>query len=159
MMKRTEFCDYINQYRKQLYAVAYAILNSKVDTEDAVCSAIEKGYAHLDQLKNSSKFKPWMITITRNEALQIKRKRLHLPGDDQIAAMLEPVEDEYNELLDVVQKLQEEYRIVIVLFYYNDLSIKDIAKILDVPVGTVKSRLNRGRELLKRILGETEVEK
>lgn len=158
-MKRTEFCEYINQYRKQLYAIAYTILNSEADTEDAVCSAIQKGYEHLDQLKNPNKFKPWMITITRNEALQIKRKRLNLPGDEQVEAMLEPVEDEHNELLDVVQKLQEEYRIVIVLFYYDGLSLKDIAKILDIPVGTVKSRLNRGRELLKQILGETEVEK
>lgn len=159
MMRRMEFCEYVKQYKKQFYAIAYAILNNEVDTEDAVCSAIQKGYEHLDQLKNPGKFKSWMITITRNEALQIKRKRLNLPGDEKIEVMLEPIEDEHNELLDVVQRLQEEYRIVIVLFYYDGLSIKDIAKILDIPVGTVKSRLNRGREMLKQILGETEVGK
>lgn len=159
IMRRTEFCEYISKYKKQLYAIAYAILNNEADTEDAVCSAIQKGYEHLEQLKNPHKFKPWIITITKNEALQIKRKRLELPGDEQIAAMLEPVIDQHNELWDMVQKLQDEYRLVIVLFYYNDLSMRDISKVLDIPVGTVKSRLNRGREFLKQMLEETEVRK
>lgn len=153
-MKKMEFCEQVNQYKKILYAVAYAILKNEADTEDAVCSAIQKAYEHLDQLKSPQKLKPWIITITKNEALQIKRKRLELPGDEQVAAMLKPVVDEHYELWDVVQKLPEEYRPVIVLFYYDDLSIRDIAKILDIPIGTVKSRLNRGRDLLKMMLGK-----
>jgi RNA polymerase sigma-70 factor (ECF subfamily) len=158
-MRRTEFCERVKQYQKQLYAVAYAILNNKADTEDAVCSAIGKAYEHLDQLKSSRKFKPWMTTITKNEALQILRKRMELPGNEQVEAMLEPVQDNHDELWDVVQNLKEEYRLVIVLFYYNELSLRDIAKTLDIPVGTVKSRLNRGRELLKEILEKQEVRK
>ena len=62
--------------------------------------------------------------------------------------------DHYNEWWDCIQNLQEEYRLVIVLFYYNELSLRDIAKVLNIPMGTVKSRLSRGRELLKRALEE-----
>ncbi|MCM1500015.1 MAG: sigma-70 family RNA polymerase sigma factor [Clostridium sp.] len=151
-MKKEEFCEQVKMYRYQLYIVAQAILGNEADAQDAVCSAILKGYEHMRQLKNMSKFKAWMIAITRNEALQIKRKRLELPGDERVAELLEPVKDHYSELWDVVSALKEEYRIVIVMFYYNDLSIKEIAKILGIAAGTVKSRLNRGRELLRQAL-------
>lgn len=157
-MKKAEFCEQVKMYRYQFYIVAYAILKNEADAQDAVCSAILKGYEHMRQLKDVSKFKAWMIAITRNEALQLKRKRLELPGDERVAELLEPVEDRYNELWDVVTALKEEYRIVIVMFYYNDLSIKEISKILGIAVGTVKSRLNRGRELLRQTLAGKEKE-
>lgn len=155
-MKRLEFCEQVKAYRYQLYVVAFTILRNEEDAQDAVCSAILKGYEHIEQLKNSTKFKAWMITITKNEALKLKRRRLELPGDDKLEELLEPVRDHYNELWDCVQKLPEEYRLVIVLYYYNELSLRDIAKILNIPMGTVKSRLSRGREFLKQALEEGE---
>lgn len=158
-MRRLEFCELVKTYRYQLYVIAFAILKNEEDAQDAVCSAILKAYEHIDQLKNPHKFKAWMITITKNEALRIKRRRLELPGDEKIEELLEPVRDHYNELWDIIQNLPEEYRLVIVLFYYNELSLRDITKVLDIPIGTVKSRLNRGRELLKRALEGKEGEK
>lgn len=155
-MKRLEFCEQVKAYRYQLYVVAFTILRNEEDAQDAVCSAILKGYEHIEQLKNSTKFKAWMITITKNEALKLKGRRLELPGDDKLEELLEPVRDHYNELWDCVQKLPEEYRLVIVLYYYNELSLRDIAKILNIPMGTVKSRLSRGREFLKQALEEGE---
>ena len=155
-MKRLEFCEQVKAYRYQLYVVAFTILRNEEDAQDAVCSAILKGYEHIEQLKNSTKFKAWMITITKNEALKLKRRRLELPGDDKLEELLEPVRDHYNELWDCVQKLPDEYRLVIVLYYYNELSLRDIAKILNIPMGTVKSRLSRGREFLKQALEEGE---
>lgn len=154
MMSQTEFCEYINQYRKQLYVTAYAILKNETDAEDAVCNAVLKGYEHLDQLKKPQSFKAWMLTITKNEALKLLQKRLELPGNEEMERLLPPTHDNHNELWDVVQQLKDEYRLVVVLFYYNGLSIKDISKVLDIPVGTVKSRLNRGREFLRKALGE-----
>lgn len=155
-MRRTEFCEYVDQYRNQLYVTAYTILKNQTDAEDAVCSAILKGYEHLEQLKNPRKFRPWMLTITKNEALKLKEKRLELPGNENVEKMLTPIRDSYNELWDMIQALKEEYRLVIVLFYYDELSVRDISDILDIPVGTVKSRLKRGRGLLKKGLEEVE---
>ena len=151
-MSRTEFSEQVNIHRYQLYIIAYTILKNEHDAQDAVCSAILKAYEHLDQLKDSRKFKAWIIAITKNEALQFKRRQMELPGDGKVESMLPPVKDNYNELWDIVQELSEEYRLVIVMFYYNDLTIKEIAKALDIPVGTVKSRLNRGREQIKEAL-------
>lgn len=151
-MKQMEFCERISQYRYQFYIVAYAILENEADAEDAVCNAILSGYEHLVQLKSPNKFKSWMITITKNEALKLRRKRMELPGDENVERLLPPVQDSHNELWDVVQTLKEEFRIVVVLFYYNNLSLRDISGVLGIPVGTVKSRLNRGRELLREAL-------
>ncbi len=130
-MNKAEYCEFINQYRKQLYVLAYTILENKMDAEDAVCNGILRGYEHLGQLKDSRKLKSWLTVITKNEALKIKEKRILLPGNEKLEGLLEPV---------------------IVLFYYNEMSVKEIAHVLEIPVGTVKSRLNRGREFLKKEL-------
>ena len=151
-MRREFFCENVNKYRTQLYAIAFTILKNETDTEDAVCNAILKAYEHLDELKEPGKFKAWLITITRNEALQIIRKRLSLPGNEKVEALLGASYDNHDELWDVVQNLKEEYRIVIVLYYYGELSIKEIEEVLNIPIGTVKSRMNRGREMLKELL-------
>lgn len=151
-MKKTKFCECIDKYRNELYIVAWAILENKEDTEDAVSNAILKAYENLNQLRNIHKFKPWITTITKNEALKIRKKRLTLPGNDAVENMMDPVQEHYDELWDILQKMREEYRLVLVLFYYNDLSLKDIAQVLDMPIGTVKSRLSRGKEMLKQEL-------
>lgn len=153
-MRQIEFCERVSQYRHQFYITAYAILGNEADAEDAVCNAILSGYEHLEQLKNPKKFKAWMLTITKNEALKLQRKRVELLGDENVERLLPPTYDSHNELWDIVQTLKDEYRIVIVLFYYNDLSLRDISQVLDISIGTVKSRLDRGRKLLKDALGE-----
>ena len=154
-MKQIEFCERVSQYRYQFYITAYALLRNEADAEDAVCNAILSGYEHLVQLKNPKKFKAWMLTIVKNEALKICNRRVELPGDENVENMLPPAYDSHNELWDVVQALKEEYRIVIVLFYYNDLSLRDISDVLGISIGTVKSRLDRGRKLLREALGES----
>ncbi len=151
-MDRTGFCTKIKKYQQQSYALAYSILHNEADTEDAVCSAIQIAYEKQEQLKSESKFKAWFLTIVRNEALKFKRKRLELPGNERVESELRPVYDVYDELWDVLQKLPEEFRIVIVLYYYGDLPIREIAKMLEVPVGTVKSRMNRGKGQLRKML-------
>lgn len=153
-MNQIEFCERISQYRYQFYITAYALLKNEADAEDAVCNAILSGYEHLTQLKNPKKFKSWMLTITKNEALKLYRKRMDLPGDENMEQLLPPAYDSHNELWDIVQTLNDDYRMVIVLFYYNDLSLRDISNILGISIGTVKSRLNRGRKLLKDALNK-----
>ena len=151
-MTKKKFCDCIYIYKKDLYIIASAILKNSADAEDAVSNAILKGYENLDQLRDLRKFKPWMLMITKNEALKLKKKRFELPGNETVEALLKPTRDQYDELWDVIQKMKEEYRLVIVLYYYEELSIRDISGVLNIPTGTVKSRLNRGKEELKKAL-------
>lgn len=151
-MTKKKFCDSIYLYKKDFYILASTILKNSADAEDAVSNAILKGFENLDQLKDSRKFKQWMLMITKNEALKLKKKRFDLPGDEMMETLIKPTQDHYDELWDVIQKMKEEYRLAIVLFYYGNLSIRDIADILNLPAGTVKSRLSRGKEQLKQAL-------
>lgn len=151
-MEVKKFCECVNKYRDNLYRMALAILKNETDAEDAVSNAILKAYENRGQIRAFHKFKPWILTITKNEALKIKKKRLVLPGNEEVEAMLKPVQAHYDELWDVLQQMKEEYRLVVVLFYYEELSLRDISDVLDIPVGTVKSRLNRGRTELRNAL-------
>lgn len=151
-MDSQKFCECVNKYRDNLYIMAFAILKNVSDAEDAVGNAILRAYENMGQIRAFHKFKPWMLAITKNEALKIRKKRLLLPGNDVVEAMLEPVQAHYDELWDVLQHMKEEYRLVVVLFYYEELPLRDIADILDIPVGTVKSRLHRGKTELREAL-------
>lgn len=151
-MDGKKFCEYVDKYRVDLYIMALSILKNEADAEDAVSNAILKAYENRNQIRAFQKFKPWILTITKNEALKIKRKRLLLPGDETVEAMLKPVYAQYDELWDALQQVKEEYREVLVLFYYEGFSLRDIAKFVGIPVGTVKSRLSRGRQELKNAL-------
>lgn len=151
-MKVKKFCENVSKYRDELYFLALAILKNEKDAEDAVGNAILKAYEHREQINALHKFKPWMLTITKNEALKIKKKQLYLPGDEVIEALSKPVVAHYDELWDVLQQMKEEYRLAVVLFYYGGLSLRDISDVLDIPVGTVKSRLNRGKAELREAL-------
>lgn len=147
-----KFSEYVNTYRDSLYIMALAILKNEADAEDAVSNAVLKAYENRKQLKVPHKFKAWMLTITKNEALKIKRKQLILPGNEAVESMIKPVHEHYDELWDVLQQIKEEYRLVIILFYYEDLPLKTISHILAIPIGTVKSRLSRGKADLKNIM-------
>lgn len=149
VMRVEKFCECVGRYRRDFYVLALAILENSADAEDAVSNAIVKAYEHIGQVSAFHKFKPWMLAITKNEALKLKCKRLYLPGDQTLEAFSKPVTEHYDELWDVMPKITEEYRLTVVLFYYAGLSLRDISEVLDIPVGTVKSRLSRGRAELK----------
>lgn len=151
-MEVNKFCESVDKYRDNLYIMALAILKNETDAEDAVSNAILKAYENRNQLSVFYKFKSWMLTITKNEALKIRSKRLSLPGDEVVEALMKPVQEHYDELWDVLQGMKEEYRLVIVLFYYEGLSLRDISNVLDIPVGTVKSRLSRAKNELRDAL-------
>lgn len=151
-MEAKKFCENVNKYKNDLYIMALAILKNETDAEDAVSNAILKAYENIGQIRAFHKFKSWMLTITKNEALKIQKKRLYLPGDEAVEALAKPVMASYDELWDVLQNMKEEYRLVVVLFYYQGLSHRDIADVLDISIGTVKSRLSRGKAELRKAL-------
>jgi len=152
-----KFCSLMKDYRPGLFRVAKGILKNDTDAEDAVSETTCKAFANLHKLRNFGSFKPWVMKILVNEAYGIARKRKRTGPLDDISDesgnsdMLESL-----ELWNAVKLLSVEFRTVTALFYYEDMSIKEISKILDLPQGTVNSRLNRSREKLKTILTSKE---
>lgn len=123
-----------------------------------VLEAVVKAYEQRNTLKNQTFFKTWLVRIVMNECYQILRKRKRrmsmdekLLKDDRKLSVY--VREDYLDLYRAIAALKEKDRICILLFYMEDFTIKQIADTLEIPTGTVKSRLNRAREQLKGMLG------
>ena len=149
-MNKETFKEKVLETESTLYNVSKSILSNDKDCEDAVQEAILKAYNKLKTLKEEEYFKTWLIRILINECYSLKRKELKtLSYEECFDIASDNNKDEYSELYFEIQKLPERIRITIVLYYVEGYSIKEIKKILKIPEGTVKSRLAKGRKLLK----------
>lgn len=155
---KNHFCDLVQKYKRGLFLAARCIVRNDEDAEDAVSEAIYKAFRGMGSLRNISSFKAWIYRITLNEAYVILRKRKSTVDIDAYEEIPAPDEAEEQGLIEYVNRLKEELRAPVYLFYYEDMRISDIAKILDIPVNTVKSRLRRGKETLQRMLPEGEMQ-
>lgn len=153
--KKEQFCEVVQASRKKMYRVAYRILQNQEDAKDAVGEAIVKAYEKIDLLRNEDRLEAWIMQIVLNVSknMRIKRSR-EVYGETEKILKQREVWDYHDELWDIIEKMPTKYGDVLHLFYYEEYTMDEISEILDVPVGTVKSRLNRGKERLKKLLKE-----
>ena len=134
-----------------LLSVSYGVLHSWDLAADAVQSALLKGWRYRHSVKDPASFKPWLVRIAINESKNMMRRGFTVELDENTAD--EPVDRELR--LDVrraVYELPEKYRLPVLLFYFEDMAVADIARVLDIPAGTVISHLHRGRARLREEL-------
>lgn len=150
------FCNLIILNKVAVYRVAKAILNKEEDIEDAVSESILKAYKNIQTLKEEAFFKTWLIRIVINESNNLYKKRFKEIAVDKDHFKNIKVNDNYKDLslYNAINSLDEDLRITTILFYFEDMKYKDIAKILNVKEGTIKSRLYRAKEKLYNILKE-----
>lgn len=146
------FCSNISEYKLNMFRLAKSILHNDADSEDAVSETILKAYDKLYTLKKLESFKPWIMRILVNESYSLSNHRKRVVYLNEVEVKEEVFENDNKELWSIVEKLDADFRIVTILFYYEDLSIKEISKALKLPIGTVKSRLSRARNKLKEKL-------
>jgi RNA polymerase sigma-70 factor, ECF subfamily len=150
-----------------LYGYALVLTRNRSDAEDLVQETYVRAIGAMGRLRPESNVKGWLFTILRNIWLNHLRKRRGGPGivdmdiednsdlsaassDDPHAHFVSKME--HRQICDAIQQLPADFREVIVLREYEDLSYRDIAAILDCPVGTVMSRLARARARLRTLL-------
>ena len=152
------FCECIRQCEKSMYKLAMGILRNEADAEDAMQDAILKAYSNLAQLKDRSKFRPWILSIVHNCSIECIRKRknvVDIEDEQWIAAPESSVDTAARiSIWEAVQKLKIPYRTVIILFYYEDCSIIQIAEITNTNVNSIKTQLSRGRKMLAQLLNK-----
>jgi len=160
------------QYEKLVFRTAYLITGSKVEAEDAlqeVFVSVWKSRHTYDP--NKGKLTTWLHRITVNQcskkkpgktpaAVSLEEKGIDLP---EIKHQSQPEyvlinKLEYDRLLQAMDKLDTKHRSVLVLRYFNDLSYREIAEALEIPLGTVKSRLNQSLRYLKQQMNPGEAE-
>lgn len=151
------FTKLIEENIKSIYIVAKGILNSEDDVEDAIQNTILKAYSNIKTLRKEELFKTWLIKILINECNKIYNFNKKCISLDKV------IEEKYNdkyENLDLkiaVDSLPEELRLVIVLFYFEDLKISQISEIIGIPEGTVKSRLSRAKTKISESINGKEI--
>ncbi|MBU8880461.1 sigma-70 family RNA polymerase sigma factor [Bacillus sp. FJAT-29790] len=155
------FMRLINNCENSLYRVAKGILKGDMECADAIQESLLKSYQSISKLKNPHYFKTWLIRILINECndiLKKKKRNLPLKGVESIVDQQSDKKG-FDELSAAISELNDKYRSVVVLFYFEECSIKEIAEILKIREGTVKSRLNRARSMLATCLNEANEER
>jgi RNA polymerase sigma factor (sigma-70 family) len=143
------FTRLIKKNEQSMYRVARSILPSESECLDAAQEAILKAYHSLSSLRDPRLFKSWLMRILVNECYRLGRKASKLVLLDDWHEQASPYRFEENiELQEAVELLEEELRLCIVLYYFEDMAIKDMAIVLSQPEGTIKSRLSRARKKL-----------
>ncbi len=148
----------VEKYKDLLLGTAYLILKNRQSADEVVQETVLKMWENLPSLHDSSNLKPWLMRIVINEANQQFRKKSiptvslesasEIPDDDYNIDELLIREENHQILQEALSSLSPEQREVIVLRYYSDLTVPEIAAAVSVPEGTVKSRLSRALDRL-----------
>ncbi|TKC14963.1 RNA polymerase sigma factor SigW [Robertmurraya kyonggiensis] len=165
------YAEIVELYKDKVYQLCYRMLGNRHEAEDMAQEAFIRAYVNIASFNIELKFSTWLYRIATNLCIDRIRKKkpdyyldAEVSGTDgltmysQIPSDTRLPEDEVEnmELQDIIQReisnLPEKYRSVIVLKYIEELSLNEISEILDMPLGTVKTRIHRGREALRHQL-------
>ena len=178
--RRKEFEDIAMEHIDSLYSMAIRLVFNKEEAEDLVQETYLKAYRFFDTFQKGTNIKAWLFKILRNTFINKYRKTVKLPSEifyedvesvnsnlsykqeSDSGELTDTLESKYNDLGNLMEddvkhaidSLPIEYKEAILLSDVEELSYNDIAEITNVPIGTVKSRLNRGRKLLQKSLWE-----
>jgi len=152
--------EVVTRYKRAVFGIALGILGNAADAEDAAQDAFIRAYENLRRYDLQRRFSTWIFTIVSNlckNRLRRERFSTRLADDTQIPGGADPateaVQEERGRLIkEALTELALKYRAPLVLRYYNDLDYAEIAQILGLPEGTVKTHLHRGKVELRRIL-------
>lgn len=150
---RAWFCEELQRAKTSLYRLALSITENAGDAEEAVGEAVCKAYERGGQLREREKFQPWLLKIVRNEAYALcRRRRRTVPLDLLTEEPAAPAPEMDDTLWRAVQRLRPDQREAVVLFYYEDMTTEEIARVVGAAPGAVRTRLSRAREALRRML-------
>lgn len=148
-----QIVDYVIKNKESHYRLAFSYVKNTDDALDIVQESIYKAISTLDTLKTPSYLKTWFYRILVNTSIDFLRKRKKLMVVDDITASnfnLSKVDDyEDIDLQRALEELPVQYRSVVVLRFFEDLKIEEIAIILDENINTIKTRLYKALELLR----------
>lgn len=165
------FEELYHEFYKLAYYFAFKLCHNEADAKDAVQDTFIEIHRSISTLKENSYFKAWMYKIVHSKCKKIFRKNKYITTDFDNEPMIRTITEDRREftpeqfvhftsdqeaLHSCLDQLPSSQRAIIVLFYLEQMSIKEISDIMEIPVGTVKSRLAYGRNYLKRALNEYE---
>jgi len=171
------FAKLMSRYKDAIYFMILKMVNNKNDAEDLTLEAFGKAFKNLHQYSPNFAFSTWLFKIATNNCIDFLRKRRgvyvsiennHDNGDNDPPLKLRSSEPDPEEKLiriqravlmrKIVHRLKPRYRILVELRYFREYSYEEIAKELNLPLGTVKAQLFRAREMLFKMIESTEID-
>jgi RNA polymerase sigma-70 factor (ECF subfamily) len=149
----------VADHHQPLYRYAYRLCGSQADAEDLTQQVYLIAQQKLGQVRDAASVRPWLFTILRNCYFKTTQKRLALPVADFDVnevpddAPEQPLDGEH--LQQAIIQLGDEFKVVVLMFYFEHRSYREIAELLEVPPGTVMSRLARAKNHLRRLLANS----
>jgi len=151
----------VSEHHAELYRYAYRLTGSVADAEDLTQQVFLIAQARIGQVRDPESVRSWMYTILRNCYLKDRRLRIPVPASSVELDMDRVPAEETDEPFDTerlqgaIDGLTDEFKLVVMLYYFEERSYRDMAEILEVPMGTVMSRLSRAKAHLRNVLGAT----
>ena len=144
----------ISESINSLYRVAFSILKNEDEIYDAISNTTVIVFEKICDLKNVEFFKTWITKILINECYKIYNQNKKIVYLDTMLQERLDYNDTYSDLdvKEIIKNLKNDLKEVVVLYYFEDLGVKEISEILEIPQGTVKSRLSRARAELEKVL-------
>lgn len=159
-MNESEYEQAVNSFYEGLYRFAFSLAGNENDASELTQETYARLLTRGGQLRDSGKVKSWLFTTLYRIFLGWKNRQARLPHHEistvehelpsVTPAMLDFLED--DAVHEALLGIEEHYRLPLTLFYLQDHSYQEIATLLDIPIGTVMSRLSRGKELLRTAL-------
>jgi len=165
------FAEIVGLYQDKLYHMAFRMLGNRQEAEDVTQEAFLRVYRNLDRYDEGLKFSTWIYRIATNLCIDRLRKRKAtysldaesvdhegldgyavIPSDDRTPESEMLLTETQRIVREAIETLPAKYKSVMVLRYLHDLSLQEIGEVLDMPVSTVKTRVHRGREFLRKKL-------
>lgn len=152
--KDNKFTQLVQKNKLKFYKTAKAILKNDDDVYDAIQNALMSMYQNFNNLKKQKYFATWGVRIVINKCYDLLRKNKKIELYDKLEECV--TEDnynlDYNGINKLVNGLDKNLYLIVILYYYDDFSIKEIAEILEMPEGTIKSKLSKARSTLRKNL-------
>ena len=141
-----------------MYHLAFSLLRNDADAGDVISESIYRAYKNLDTLKHKSSFKAWILQIVHNTAVETIRKNSKvIPVEELKNTIVHNQECDITTkvtIQEAVRNLKQPYQTVVILFYYENLSIIEISRITNTSIVAVKKQLSRARKMLLEVLKE-----
>lgn len=148
------FIILMNQCKEQIYRTAFAYVKEEEMALDIVQEVVCRAYKSIESLKEPKFFNTWIMRIAINISTDFynKKSKVVCMEQDELISKMEVKHDDNDErlfLMESLDNLEEKYKKIIILKYFDDLTFKDIAEILSMPESTVKTNLYKGLSILR----------
>ncbi len=146
----------VRTYADMIYRIAYRYVKNSIDADDVFSEVFLAYFKKERTFECEEHRKAWLIRVTINCAkdLLVQNARLQQFHEETVPDQTTPDIDTYTDLYNAIEQLRPEYREIIKLYYLDDLSVKEVAQVLNKNENTVKTQLSRAREILRAFLGE-----